>query len=244
MRIIYGINPVLDLLTAKSDEVQKIAIAKGRTGQEIQRVIELARMHHIAIEFRTRDDLDALAGRNSQGLVAFCKQFMYADLEEVIANKQPPFKNGLILILDSITDPQNMGSLIRTAYFFGANGVVIPENRSASVTPVAVKASSGAAHLLPIAKVTNLSRAIDELKEAGFWIYGTDAHKGEAVGRADFNRDVGLVMGSEGGGLRRLTGEKCDLMISIPGTGKFDSLNVSVSAGIILHRIFEVREKV
>ena len=243
MSIIYGINPVLDILAAKSGEIQRIVIAKGRGGQDVQKIIELAKKNHVPIEFRSREEADALAGGKSQGVVGYCKQFKYSDFDSLISNRHPHFKNNLILILDSITDPQNLGSLIRTAFFFGANGVIIPENRAASVTAAVVKASCGATHYLPIAMVTNLVRAINDLKEEGFWIYGAEAHSGKSLGSVDFKRDVGLVMGSEGAGLRPLVASQCDLKVSIQGTGGLDSLNVSVSAGIILNKIFEMREK-
>jgi 23S rRNA (guanosine2251-2'-O)-methyltransferase len=244
MSIVYGINPVKELLAQKDPDVFKIAVAKGRSGEDIQKIMQLAKKHGIAVEYKAREELDALAGRKSQGLIAFCKPFKYASLEDVIANRHPRFKNGLILVLDSVTDPQNLGSLIRTAYFFGANGVIIPGNRSASVTSLVMKTSAGTAHHLPIAMVTNLASVLDDLKKAGYWIYGADAHEGKVPTQADFNCDAGLVMGSEGSGLRPLVRKKCDLMISIPGSGDADSLNVSVSAGIILHEICEFRTKV
>ena len=243
MAFIYGINPVKELLAGKDADVSKIVIAKGRSGEDIQGIIQLAKQHGIAVEFKAREELDALSGRKSQGVIAFCKPFKYASLEDVIANRHPRFKNGLILILDSVTDPQNLGSLIRSAYFFGANGVIIPENRSASVTSLVMKTSAGTAHHLPISMVTNLASVLDELKKQGYWIYGADAHGGEASSHVDFNCDAGLVMGSEGSGLRPLVRKKCDFMISIPGSGDADSLNVSVSAGILLHQIYEFRAK-
>ena len=178
-----------------------------------------------------------MPGRKSQGVVGYCRQFRYAGLEEVLANRRPGFKNSLVLLLDSVMDPQNLGSLIRTAFYFGANGVVIPEDRSATITSAAMKASAGAAGRLPVARVVNLARTLDELKEAGYWIYGTDSHSENKLEDVDFDGNVGLVMGSEGSGIRPLVRKKCDLTLSIPGAGEFDSLNVSVAAGIILHRI-------
>ncbi len=148
-----------------------------------------------------------------------------------------PKKNVLILILDGITDPQNLGSLIRTALCFGVAGLVIPENRAASVTPSVIKASAGAALHLPIIKVVNISRTIDQLKEVGFWIYGADADCGEGIRSPDYSNHAGLVLGSEGKGIRPLVRKKCDVLISIPMTGSIDSLNVSVAGGIILYEV-------
>ncbi len=243
MRIVYGINPVRELLIEKNPDVFKIVVAKGRGGEDIREIVRLATQHGIALEYKTREELDALAGRKSQGVIGFCKPFRYATVEDVIANRHPRFRNGLILILDSVTDPQNLGSLIRTAYFFGANGVIIPENRSASVTSLVVKTSAGAVQHLPVARVTNLARVLDQLKEAGYWIYGTDAHGSGVLSQAGFDCNVGLIMGSEGSGIRPLVRKKCDLLITIPGSGDADSLNVSVSAGIVLYRIHEMRPK-
>ncbi len=243
MRIVYGINPVRELLIEKNPDVSRIAVARGRGGAEIQEIIRLAKQHGIAVEYKTREELDALAGRKSQGVIGFCRAFRYASVEDVIANTNPRFRNNLILILDSITDPQNLGSLIRTAYFFGANGVIIPENRSAAVTSLVVKTSAGAVQHLPIARVTNVARALDDLKEAGYWIYGTEVRGGQPLSQADFDCHAGLVMGSEGAGIRPLVRKKCDLLVTIPGSGEADSLNVSVAAGIVLYRIHEMRTK-
>lgn len=237
MRIVYGINPILEILSGDAQELEKIVLAKGRGGQEAQKIVDLARKKGIRVEFSPREELDHLAGRKSQGVVGYCRQFRYSGLDEVLANRRPGLKNSLILLLDSVTDPQNLGSLIRTAFYFGANGVVIPEDRSATVTSAAVKASAGAAGRLPVARVVNLARTLDELKEAGYWIYGTDSHSEHRLEEVDFSGHVGLVMGSEGSGIRPLVRKKCDLTLSIPGTGEFDSLNVSVAAGIILHRV-------
>ncbi|MEA2014878.1 MAG: 23S rRNA (guanosine(2251)-2'-O)-methyltransferase RlmB, partial [Thermodesulfobacteriota bacterium] len=141
------------------------------------------------------------------------------------------------LILDGITDPQNLGSLIRTALCFGVDGLVIPENRAASVTPAVIKASAGAALHLPIAMVVNISRTIDKLKKEGFWIYGADASSGENLHNLDYSNHAGLVMGSEGKGIRSLVRKKCDFLISIPITDPIDSLNVSIAGGIILYEM-------
>jgi 23S rRNA (guanosine2251-2'-O)-methyltransferase len=165
-------------------------------------------------------------------------------VDDIITNRHPDFKYNLILILDGITDPQNLGTLIRTAHCCGANGVIIPENRSASVTGTVIKASAGAANHTPIARVVNLSNAIDYLKEQGFWIYGTDPATGKDFGSFDYDGHIGLVMGSEGTGMRPLIRKKCDFRLLIPTKGKIDSLNVSVAAGIILYEILRTFGKV
>jgi 23S rRNA (guanosine2251-2'-O)-methyltransferase len=152
-------------------------------------------------------------------------------------------KYGLVLILDGIEDPQNLGSIIRTAYCLGVNGIIIPENRSASVTPAVIKVSAGAAQHIPIARVVNISRAIDYLKEKGFWIYGADVSSDQNFSSRDYREQVGLVIGSEGRGIRSLVKKKCDFLVSITMSGQIDSLNVSVATGIILYEIWRNRGK-
>ncbi len=147
----------------------------------------------------------------------------------------------LVILLDSITDPQNLGSIIRTAHCCGANGVIIPENRSASVTASVAKASAGAVYCLPTAMVVNMVRTIEYLKEKGFWIYGAAAESEVSIHAPDYEGDIGLVLGSEGKGIRPLIRRKCDFLISIPMRGQVASLNVSVAAGIIIHEIFRKR---
>ena len=145
--------------------------------------------------------------------------------------------NDLILILDGILDPQNLGSIIRSAHCLGANGVVIPTDRAASVTPAVLKASAGSAEHLPISRVTNVSRTIDDLKNRGFWVFGADAHGGKDIGEHNFKVPAVLVMGSEDKGIRPLVKRKCDFLVTIPMAGKFDSFNVAVAAGIIQYAI-------
>jgi 23S rRNA (guanosine2251-2'-O)-methyltransferase len=245
VQVIFGINPLLEDLKSQTGRVSKIIVAQGRGGEAFQKVLNLAKQKGIHIEFRERSYLDRKAGQGShQGIVGFCEPFVYASVDDVIANRHPDFKYNLILILDGITDPQNLGTLIRTAHCCGANGVIIPENRSALVTGTVIKASAGAANHTSIARVVNLSNTIDYLKEKGFWIYGTDPASGKDFGSFDYDGHIGLVMGSEGTGMRPLIRKKCDFLLSIPTIGKIDSLNVSVAAGIILYEILRTFGKV
>jgi 23S rRNA (guanosine2251-2'-O)-methyltransferase len=158
-------------------------------------------------------------------------------VDEVIAHRHEKSKYDLVVLLDSVTDPQNLGSIIRTAHCCGANGVIIPENRAASVTASVAKASAGAFQYLPVAMVVNLVRTIEYLKERGFWIYGADAEAQSDIRTPDYERHIALVMGSEGRGIRPLIRKKCDFLISIPMRGQVASLNVSVAAGVILFEI-------
>jgi 23S rRNA (guanosine2251-2'-O)-methyltransferase len=241
MPVIYGINPLLEVLKGHDRIIRKLVIAAGRKGETIRKIQDLARKMGIPIEFKDRDYLHRqTGGKNHQGIIGFCEDFAYVSVDDVIANRHRDFKHDLILILDGITDPQNLGSLIRTAHCFGANGVIIPKDRSASVTAAVMKASSGTAGDTPIAMEVNLSNTIEHLKGKGFWIYGTDAGNGQNIHTQDYRGHIAVVMGSEGKGIRPLIRKKCDFLLSIPMKGKIDSLNVSVAAGIILHEILRV----
>jgi 23S rRNA (guanosine2251-2'-O)-methyltransferase len=238
MQIIYGINPVSEILRSEGGNVQKIILAEGRKGEDVKKIIGLAAARGIAVEIRGRESLDRQAGTAAhQGVLCLCGEFAYAGLEEIIANRHPAFPASLVLLLDGVEDPQNLGSLIRTAHCFGANGVVIPRDRAAGITPAVIKASAGAAGHIPVARVVNLTQAIEFMKENGFWVYGTDASSDCDAGSVRFEGNVGLVMGSEGKGIRPLVRKHCDVLLSIPLFGRIDSLNVSVAAGILLHEI-------
>lgn len=238
MDIIYGINPVIELLRHESTSARKIIIARGRTGSDVKTIAELARKHNIPILYEDRNMLDGMtATASNQGVAALCRPYQYRSVDALIANIANGMKNSLIVLLDNITDPQNLGSIIRTAHCFGANGVIIPKNRAAEVSPAVIKASAGAANHTPVAIVTNLASTIKYLKEKGFWVYGADACLGVDISDCQKQGNVVLVMGSEGSGIRPLVKKSCDFLISIPLYGKVDSLNVSVAAGIILHEI-------
>jgi 23S rRNA (guanosine2251-2'-O)-methyltransferase len=236
VQLIYGINPVLEVVRQGAGKIKEIVVAAGRTGNRLQRILSMASEHNIPVVFKDRSTLDTMAGcTNHQGVAALCEAYSYADIDEVIDNRIGV--HNTILILDGVTDPQNLGSLLRTAHCLGVNGVIIPEDRAVSVTATVIKASAGAAYLIPLAREINLSRAIDYLKERGFWIYGADADNGTEIDGFHDDGPVGLVMGSEGRGLRPLIRKRCDFLLSIPMAGTVGSLNVSVAAGIILYEI-------
>jgi 23S rRNA (guanosine2251-2'-O)-methyltransferase len=239
MEAIYGINPVKVLLRQQETGLERIIIASGRGGSVVAEIIETARQKKIPVEFRARQRLDELAGRlDHQGVIGLRQAFVYADLEVLIKNRSKSFNFDLVLILDSIMDPQNLGSIIRTAHCLGANGVVIPIDRAAPVTAAVIKASAGSAEQLPVARVTNLSQTIDYLKDKGFWVFGAEAHAGNNLREMDFNCPVVLVLGGEAKGIRPLIKKKCDFLLTIPMAGSFDSFNVAVAAGIIQYEIF------
>ncbi|PKN32788.1 MAG: 23S rRNA (guanosine(2251)-2'-O)-methyltransferase RlmB [Deltaproteobacteria bacterium HGW-Deltaproteobacteria-19] len=237
MEVIYGVNPVLEALRSGELPIERVLIAKGRSGAAVEPVLKLAEERGIALGFTDRREIDKLAGRTShQGVAALCRPYRYASLEEAAGEGNSKGLR-LVVVLDGVTDPQNLGAIIRTACCFGASGVVIPEHRAAPVTPAVMKASAGAAGRIPVAQVGNLAQALDALKGMGFWVYGTDAAGGAEVAAVSFEGDAAVVMGSEGSGLRPLIRRKCDFLLSIPMGGGFDSLNVSVAAGIILYEI-------
>ena len=245
MEAVYGINPIKVLLAQQETLLKKIIIADGRGGSSVKQIIDEARRKKIPVEWRERRYLDEVTGRTDhQGIVGFRDSFVYADLEDLLKNRNPHLSQDLILILDSILDPQNLGSIIRSAHCLGANGVIIPTDRAACVTPAVIKASAGSAEQLPVARVTNLSQTIDYLKDKGFWIYGADAHGGKNIRDQNFKNPVVLVLGSEAKGIRPLVKKKCDFLVKIPMVGNFDSFNVAVAAGIIQYEIsLQRREK-
>ena len=244
MEVIYGINSIRTLLRQQEGGWEKIIIASGRGGSSVKEIIEIARQKIIPVAFYQRKYLDELAGTpDHQGVIGLCKSFVYADLDVLIKNRNKSFNFDLILVLDSIMDPQNLGAIIRTAHCLGANGVVIPEDRAAPVTAAVYKASAGSVGQIPVARVINLSQTLDYLKDKGFWVFGAEAHAGSTLQEMDFNCPVVLVLVGEAIGIRPLVKKKCDFLLTIPMAGNFDSLNVAVAAGIIQYEILCQRRK-
>ena len=238
MQVIYGINPLLEVFFSHPEMLEKVVVADRRGGNEVRKILKLAAEHGLPVEFGGRERVEKLAPRQvHQGVAAICRAHAYATVDEVIAHRHEKSKYDLVVLLDSVTDPQNLGSIIRTAHCCGANGVIIPENRAASVTASVSKASAGAVQYLPTAMVVNLVGTIEYLKERGFWIYGADAAARMDIRTPDYEGNIALVMGSEGRGIRPLIRKKCDFLISIPMRGQVASLNVSVAAGVILFEI-------
>lgn len=239
MEVIYGINSIRALLQRREGGLRKIIIASGRGGSSVKEIIEIAGQAVIPVEFSHRKYLDELAGTSDhQGVIGLCKPFVYADLDELIKNRNQSFNFDLILVLDNIMDPHNLGSIIRTAHCLGANGVVIPEDRAAPVTAVVNKASAGSVAQIPVARVVNISQTLDYLKDKGFWVFGAEVRGGSNLHEMDFNCPVVLVLGGEAKGIRPLVKKKCDFLLTIPMPGSFDSLNVAVASGIIQYEIF------
>src|SRR5271170_1621982 len=237
-----GIHAVREALEAGST-LDRIVIAKGRQDSRIEEIVQLARERGVAVRFEDRGQLDRLANtRDHQGVVALAAARAAATLEDILARaNQSKGQAGLIVLLDGVEDPHNLGAVIRTALAAGAHGVVIPERRAAGLTDTVARASAGAlAHLL-VAKVTNLARTLEELKEAGYWLVGLDEQGDKGYTEVDFSSPVGIVLGGEGKGLHELTRKRCDFVVSLPTTGPVKSLNVSVAAGVVLFEVLRQR---
>jgi 23S rRNA (guanosine2251-2'-O)-methyltransferase len=240
MHYIYGINSVSEALKARGRVFEWVGMAKERHDLRLQRLIEDCRKVGIPVRFLQRVELDRMAGNAAhQGVVAVTSAKQYNDLEDVIAAKRG--KYSLIVVLDGIEDPHNLGAILRTADAAGANGVVIPERRAAAVTGAVTKTSAGASEHLPIAKVTNISRTVEELKENNIWTVGLDERPTHTYDSLDYNMDCALILGGEGKGLHDLVKRKCDFLVSIPMLGKVPSLNVSVAAAVVLYEVVRQR---
>lgn len=233
-RLLAGVHPVREALRAKRP-LDKVLIAKGVSGPRIHEIIELARTASIPVRFEARETLDrAGKGATHQGVLAFGSAHAYADLEPLIEHAK------LLVILDGVEDPHNLGAIIRTSHAAGADAVIVPERRSAPLTETVDRAASGALEYLPVARVVNITRTLDQLKERGFWIYGLDEGGSEFYDRTMFNLPTVIVLGGEGRGLHQNVQKHCDVLLRIPMAGEIASLNVSVAAGIVL---FEWRKR-
>jgi 23S rRNA (guanosine2251-2'-O)-methyltransferase len=237
-----GIHAVREALEAGSP-FDRIVIAKGRQDTRIEEIVQLARSHGIAVRFEDRGQLDRLANtRDHQGVVAIAAARAAGTLEEILERaNQSKSQQGLIVLLDGVEDPHNLGAIIRTALAAGAHGVVIPERRAAGLTDTVARASAGALAHLPVAKVTNLVRAMEELKEAGYWLVGLDEAGQKSYTEVDYTSPTGVIMGGEGNGLHELTRKRCDFVVSLPTTGPVKSLNVSVATGVVLFEALRQR---
>jgi 23S rRNA (guanosine2251-2'-O)-methyltransferase len=242
MNIIYGINAVSEALKARGRAFEWVGVAQERHDLRLQRVVEECRRIGVAVRFVGRPELDRMAGNNAhQGVVAITSSKQYLELDDVVAGKRGA--HSLIVLLDGIEDPHNLGAILRTADAAGADGVVIPERRAVGVTPVVTKASAGASEHLPIAKVTNIARTVDELKDRNIWVVGLDERGTQTYDSLDYKMDCAIVLGAEGKGVHELVRKKCDFVVSIPMMGKVSSLNVSVAAGVMLYEVVRQRGK-
>ena len=231
METIYGIHAVREALES-GRAVEHVHFQRGLRNARLQELVRLCRTQGVSLRFEPEPALERLArGGHHQGVVAVAGGHGYASLEEVLAAAP---ENALLLLLDGVEDTHNLGALIRTACAAGAQAVVLPERRSAGLTPAAVQAASGAAEHLPVARVTNLAQTVATLKQRGFWVYGLDERGDKTYDEADYTGNCALIAGGEGKGLHQLLRKECDFLVRIPAAGKITTLNVSVAAGIVL----------
>lgn len=252
MAVLYGVHVVEEALAA-GRPLERLLVVRGRGGGRVERLLAAARSLRVPVRFISRTEAERLAGTaHHQGVVAVSGAKTYADLEDLLeaasrpARPAPPLAGqaggpALFVVLDGVEDPQNLGAIIRTAHCAGADGLILPERRAAGVTPAAAKVAAGAAEHLPVARVTNLARTLERLKEAGCWIVGLDPQARQRFTDVDLTVACALVLGSEGRGLHQLVREKCDFLVSIPVAGAVGSLNVSVAAGIVLYEALRQR---
>ena len=239
--IIYGINPVLEALRS-GRRAFELFTARGGTDRRLEKILAAAGEKGVPVRQREKPDLARLCGTDHhQGVALRVEPFPYADLSDIVVRWRNSGESGLLLVLDGIQDPHNLGALIRTAACAGAHGVIIPKDRAARVTPAVEKASAGAVETVPVVQVTNVARTLEELKGAGFWIFGADSGAAAPLFDQDYTGHTALVIGSEGEGVRPLVKKHCDLLVRIPLKGGVSSLNASVSGGILLFEVVRQR---
>jgi 23S rRNA (guanosine2251-2'-O)-methyltransferase len=239
MDTLSGIHAVREALAA-GRALERILVARGRHGERIEELVRLARQCGVPVRFEERVHLDRLAGREEhQGVVAIAAAKRAATLAEII---QQAGKDALLVLLDGIEDPRNLGAIARSALAAGAGGMVVAERRAAGLTDTAVRASAGALEHLAVARVGNMVQAMEQLKEAGWWMVGLDERAKKSLTQQDLTGRVALVIGSEGKGLHDLVRKRCDFMVAIPTVGPVRSLNVSVAAGIALFEAVRQRQ--
>lgn len=223
-----GVHPVREALRARR-RLDRVLIARGAGGPRLQEIIDLCREQSILVKFEPREALDRAAnGAAHQGVVAFGAAHQYHELEDVARGAQ------LIVVLDGVEDPHNLGAIIRTAHAAGADAVCVPERRAAGLTETVAKAAAGALEHLPVVRIGNVAQTLERLKSAGFWIYGLDEQGKELYSDVEYARPTAVVLGGEGHGLHQHVQKHCDFLIRIPMAGPISSLNVSVAAGVVL----------
>lgn len=237
--LLAGRNPIREALRAGRD-IEKLLVLKGELSGSAREIVQMAREAHIVVQEVEKVRLDELA-HNHQGLIAFASAYQYSTVEAMLAEAEEKGEAPFLVLLDGVTDPHNLGAIIRSAECVGAHGVIVPERRSVGLTPAAVKASAGAVEHMKVARVTNLSRTLEELKARNIWTYALDMD-GVNYEKVDFKGGVALVVGSEGEGVSRLVAEHCDQKVSLPMAGHLDSLNASVAAGVMMYRVLSSRK--
>lgn len=239
--IIEGRNAVIEAI--KSDRtIEQIMIAKGDMEGSIIKLIKMAKEKKIVIKEVDRRKLDSMSETGAhQGVIAIITPFKYCEVQDILDAAAERCEKPFIIVLDELEDPHNLGSIVRTAELSGVHGIIIPKRRNVGITPTVYKSAAGAIEHMKIAKVTNINQAIDELKDNGVWVYGTDIRAEEYSYQTDFSGACALVIGNEGTGMSKLTKDKCDKLIKIPMVGTINSLNASVAAGIMMYEVMKGR---
>lgn len=239
--VIIGRNPVSEALRS-GRAIDRILVARGEKNGSAVAILAKAKKKKIPIKEVDSRKLDFISGGvNHQGIIAYCAVKQYAEVDDIFKLAEERKESPFIIVLDEIEDPHNLGAIIRTAECTGVHGVIIPKRRSAALSYATGKASAGAVEYVPVARVTNISNTIEELKKRGVWVYGADMN-GTDYTKCDFRGATALVIGNEGKGISRLVREKCDEIVSLPMKGKIKSLNASVAAGVLMYAVIEKKD--
>lgn len=236
--IIVGRNPIREAVK-NGRELERILVQRGELSGSAREIVAKARERHIVVQEVDKARLDAIYP-NHQGMIAYASAASYSTVDDMFADAEAKGEKPFLIVLDGITDPHNLGAIIRTAECVGAHGVIIQQRRSVGLTPAAVKAAAGAAEYMKVAKVVNITRTLAELKERGVWVIGADMD-GQKLSETDLTGATALVIGAEGEGISRLVKDECDLTVALPMRGHIDSLNASVAAGVLMYAVRTAR---
>lgn len=240
--IIEGRNGVLEALKADRSIDRLMVIDSKNHDAPLKKIISEARKKGIVVRFEPKEKLDKISDKNKhQGVIAYVAAYDYVSIDEILNKAKEKGEDPFIVILDSIEDPHNLGAILRTANIAGVHGIIIPKRRAVGLTATVVKTSAGAIEYTPVAKVTNISRVIEELKEKGIWVVCADMD-GEIMYNIDFKGPIAIVIGGEGAGVSRLVKEKCDLVAKIPMKGDITSLNASVATGVLIYEAYRQKQ--
>ncbi|MED4173725.1 23S rRNA (guanosine(2251)-2'-O)-methyltransferase RlmB [Halalkalibacterium halodurans] len=238
---ITGKNPIIEALRS-GRPMNKIWIGEGSQKGQMQKVLELAKEQGVLVQHVPKRKLDQLIGHeNHQGVVASVAAYEYAEMDDLFERAAEKGEEPFFIVLDEVEDPHNLGSILRTADAAGVHGVIIPKRRAVGLTQTVAKASTGAIEYVPVVRVTNLARTMEDLKKRGLWFIGTDAKGSEDYRGAAYDMPIALVIGSEGKGLSRLVREKCDFLVRIPMVGQVTSLNASVATSLLMYEAYRKR---
>jgi 23S rRNA (guanosine2251-2'-O)-methyltransferase len=238
--VLYGIHPVTEALKRRERRFDYVAVSKDRSDPRVLRIIDDCRAQGVSVRFVPREEIDKTTQTNThQGIMAVTSRKVFSDIDDLLAAKRG--KHAFMLVLDGIEDPHNLGALLRSANGAGVDGVVIPERRATGITGTVVKASAGASEAVSVARVVNIARSLEDLKERNVWTVGLDERGTQNYDELDYNMDCAIVLGAEGKGLHDLVRRKCDMLVKIPMMGSVSSLNVSVAGGIVMYEVLRQR---